>query len=54
MDSTTKENWQKIKTALELANKTDCLFYKRACSILAGGNDPINHESLEEIAQETD
>ena len=54
MDSTTKENWKKIKTALESANKTDCWFYKRACNILAGGNDLINHESLEEIAQEVD
>jgi len=54
MDSTTKENWEKIKTALKLANKTDCLFYKRACSILTGGNDLINHESLEEIAQHID
>jgi hypothetical protein len=30
MDRHTFENWKRVKEALEKANKTDCLFYKRA------------------------
>jgi hypothetical protein len=44
MDKSTRENWQKVKTSLEQAGKTDCFFYKRACAIAAGGNDPLSHE----------
>mgnify|MGYP000159175076 CR=1 FL=1 len=36
------ENWQKVKEALEKANKTDSFFYKRALAICAGKNDPID------------
>jgi hypothetical protein len=36
------QNWQKIKTALEEKNKTDCYLYKRACSILSTGYDPMD------------
>ena len=43
MDPDTRENWRKIKHALEAANKTDCFYYKRAVAILAGGSDPITH-----------
>jgi len=39
MDAQELENWQKIKAALEAANKTDTHFYKRAVSILSGGGD---------------
>jgi hypothetical protein len=39
MDAHELENWQKIKTALEEAGKTDTHFYKRAVSILSGGGD---------------
>lgn len=42
MDEHTKENWKKIKEALEAAGKTDCMFYQRAVSILKGGNDPLD------------
>lgn len=41
MDKETRENWQKIKEALEEAGKTDCMFYKRAVAILAGRPDPL-------------
>jgi hypothetical protein len=41
MDRQTIENWLKIKKALELAGKTDCMFYKRAVMILAGKPDPL-------------
>ena len=40
MDPDTLENWRKIKEHLEKEGKTDCDFYKRACSILAGRKDP--------------
>ena len=30
------EKWQKIKIALEQANKTDCFFYKQACKACRG------------------
>ena len=35
------ENWAKIKAALEAAGKTDCMYYRRACSILSGQQDPL-------------
>jgi len=41
MDRRTFENWKRVKEALEKANKTDCLFYKRAVMILAGKPDPL-------------
>lgn len=40
MDSRTRDNWAKVKEALERAGKTDCYYYKRAVAILAGGSDP--------------
>ena len=39
MDPHVRENWIKIKNALEAAGKTDCLFYKRAVNIAKGGED---------------
>lgn len=42
MDKRTRENWQKIKEALEKAGKTDCYFYKRALIICKGGEDPFD------------
>jgi len=42
MDKQEKENWEKIKEALEEADKTDCYFYKRAVAITKGGNDPMS------------
>lgn len=41
MDANTKENWAKVKAALETANKTDTYFYKRAVIICEGGRDPL-------------
>jgi hypothetical protein len=41
MDAQTKANWLKVKTALEKAGKTDCLYYKRALLLLAGKPDPL-------------
>ena len=41
MDKTELENWQKVKDALEEADKTDSMFYKRAVAILDGKPDPL-------------
>jgi hypothetical protein len=40
MDAHTRENWKKVKEALEAAGKTDCYFYKRAVQIELTGRDP--------------
>lgn len=42
MNDHTKENWQKVKDALEAAGKTDSMFYRRAVSILSTGHDPLD------------
>ena len=42
MDNTEKENWRKVKEALEEAGKTDSFFYQRAVAILAGQKDPLD------------
>ncbi len=41
MDDTERENWAKVKEALEKADKTDCMFYKRAVAICDGKDDPL-------------
>ena len=41
MDKHTKENWIKIKKALEESNKTNCYFYQRAVAITAHQEDPL-------------
>ena len=41
MDKTERENWEKVKEALEEANKTDSFYYKRAVAILGGEEDPL-------------
>ena len=41
MDKRERENWEKIKAALEEAEKTDSMYYKRAKAILEGGPDPL-------------
>ena len=41
MDRNALENWQRVKEALEKAGKTNCWYYKRALSILAGKPDPL-------------
>ena len=42
MDQRTRDNWRKIKEALEVAGKTDCFFYRRAVAIVKGGADPMD------------
>jgi len=40
MDERTRENWAKVKAALEEAGKTDCDFYRRAVAVVRTGRDP--------------
>lgn len=40
IDSTNRENWAKVKAALEAAGKTSSPFYTRACAIVRGLPDP--------------
>ena len=50
MEDRVRENWIKIKAALEEAGKTDCLFYKRAAHIAGGGEDlDIFHDDPEQL-----
>ena len=42
MDKHERDNWQKVKEALEKANKTDCYFYKRAVAICGDLDDPMD------------
>ena len=41
MSTEERDNWLKVKQALEEADKTDCYYYKRAVAIVDGGDDPI-------------
>jgi len=41
MDEATRNNWQRVKEALEKAGKTDSWYYRRAVSIVAGKPDPL-------------
>ena len=41
MDKQTLDNWEKVKSALEAAGKTDSFFYKRAVAICDGRKDPL-------------
>ena len=50
MSQEERDNWQRIKDAMEASGSTDNFFYKRAVAICAGGEDPIEPiktESLE-------
>ena len=51
MDKREIENWGKIKAALEAAGKTDSFYYRRAVTILAGQQDPIE-KKLGDIPQD--
>jgi hypothetical protein len=42
MDGQTRENWRKIRDALEAAGKTENHYYRRALAILAGRPDPFD------------
>ena len=41
MSTEERDNWLKVKEALEEADKTDCYYYKRAVAIANGGEDPM-------------
>ena len=41
MTDETKENWEKVKEALEEAEQTDTAFYKRAVALSLGLPDPL-------------
>ena len=41
MDKTERENWERVKVALETAGKTDTMYYKRAVAICDGKPDPL-------------
>ena len=41
MSEDERDNWEKVKEALEEAGKTDCYFYKRAVAICNGDKDPL-------------
>ena len=41
MSKEERDNWKKIKVALEEADKTDCYFYRRAVAICEGKKDPL-------------
>jgi len=40
MDAQTRDNWRKVKEALEQAGKTDSHMYTRAVAIVRTGSDP--------------
>jgi len=40
MNDRTRENWAKVKEALERAGKTSSPFYTRAVTVLTTGRDP--------------
>lgn len=41
MKDRTYQNWQRVKTALEESNKTDCYLYQRACEIVRSSRDSM-------------
>ncbi len=47
MDKTSYENWVRVKEALEASGNTDNFYYRRACSIVSGGPDPMDNLSQE-------
>lgn len=49
MDDRTRQNWEKVKLALEAAGKTDCHFYARAVSIVRTGRDIGTLNSLAKL-----
>lgn len=44
MDQQTRDNWLKVKQALEAAGKTDNHYYRRAVEIARGKTDPFDKE----------
>ncbi len=43
MSEAERTNWEKVKVALEEADKTDCYFYRRAVAI-AEREDPMTDQ----------
>ena len=43
MDSHTLDNWVKIKETFEKSGNVENYFYKRACSIIKTGKDPLEN-----------
>lgn len=43
MHKDTYENWLKIKESFEESGNTDNFYYQRACTIVNGGKDPLEH-----------
>ena len=41
MDEQELANWKRVKEALEKADKTDSMYYKRAVAIIEGRPDPL-------------
>ena len=41
-----KDNWKKVKDALEQSGKTDCFFYKRAVAIINDKPDPLQLKDM--------
>ena len=48
MDKDTKENWQRVKDALEESGATDNFYYKRAVAIVSGKPDPFESKFSKE------
>lgn len=46
MDTRTRDNWQKVRAALELSGKTECYLYHRAVAITNGSPDPGPYAAL--------
>lgn len=42
MNQEERDNWEKVKEALEKSGKTDSFFYKRAQAICDGKKDPMD------------
>ena len=42
MSEEERNNWQRIKDAMEEKGTTDNYFYKRACAIVEGKKDPLD------------
>lgn len=51
MNAHERENWQKVRDALEAAGKTDNWYYKRALAILANGRDPFDDNPMASITR---
>ncbi len=49
MDERTRENWAKVKEALERSGKTTSEIYRRACEVVRTGRDPGMDFNLKRI-----